>query len=206
MRKIILIILIPITLLLLFTLSIAFSKNYYMLEFQRIKPEATLNIDPKYIRYAAQVIPEYLMGKRNNLDIPGFKNFFNEKELLHMEDVKNIFKYTIISSIVFSFLIILLIKKEDLPYIFIYSLIPIIIFILIVFIFSFDQSFTIFHKIFFKNDLWLLDPEKDRLIVLLPIEFFIRSFTRIIYLTIITLLTLFFFFYFLEVNFERKNI
>lgn len=200
MRKIILTILIPITLILLFTLSIAFSKNYFMSEFSRFRPEIELNIDPKFIRYAAQVIPEYLIGKRDNLEIPGFKNFFNEKEILHMKDVKNIFKYVVFISIMFSILIFILIKKEDLPFIFLYSLIPIGILILIVFIFSFDKSFTIFHKIFFKNDLWLLDPEKDRLIVLMPIEFFIRSFTRIIYFTVFTILMLFSFFFALEVN------
>ncbi len=200
MRKVILTILIPITLILLFTLSIAFSKNYFMSEFARLRPEIELNIDPKFIRYAAKVIPEYLMGKRDNLEIPGFKNFFNEKEILHMEDVKNIFKYIVYISIIFSILIFILIKKEDLPYIFLYSLIPIGIFILTVFIFSFDKSFTIFHEIFFKNELWLLDPEKDRLIVLMPIEFFIRSFTRIIYFTIFTIFMLFSFFFALEVN------
>lgn len=200
MRKAILTLLIPITLILLFSLSIAFSKNYYMSEFARYRPEIELNIDPKFIRYAAQVIPEYLMGKRDNLEIPGFKNFFNEKELLHMEDVKNIFKYIIYVSIIFSILIFLLIKKDDLPYIFLYSLIPIGIFILIVLIFSFDKSFTIFHKIFFRNELWLLDPEKDRLIVLLPIEFFIRSFSRIIYFTILAIIMLFSFFFALEVS------
>lgn len=200
MRKVILTLLIPITLILLFTLSIAFSKNYYMSEFARYRPEIELNIDPKFIRYAAQVIPEYLMGKRDNLEIPGFKNFFNEKELLHMKDVKNIFKYVIYVSIIFSVLIFLLIKKDDLPYIFLYSLIPVGIFILIVLIFSFDKSFTIFHKIFFRNELWLLDPEKDRLIVLLPIEFFIRSFSRIIYFTILAIIMLFSFFFALEVS------
>ncbi len=176
-----------------------------MSEFARLRPEIELNIDPKFIRYAAKVIPEYLMGKRDNLEIPGFKNFFNEKEILHMEDVKNIFKYIVYISIIFSILIFILIKKEDLPYIFLYSLIPIGIFILTVFIFSFDKSFTIFHEIFFKNELWLLDPEKDRLIVLMPIEFFIRSFTRIIYFTIFTIFMLFSFFFALEVNNWKKK-
>lgn len=174
-----------------------------MSEFQKIKPENTLNIDPKYIRYAAQVIPEFLMGKRDNLEIPGFKDFFNEKEILHMKDVKNIFKYVTFLSITFLILIIFLIRRRDLPYIFLYSLIPIFVLILIVTIFSFDKSFTIFHEIFFKNDLWLLDPTKDRLIVLLPIEFFIRAFTRILYLSIFSLIILFSFFFILEVKVEK---
>jgi uncharacterized membrane protein len=37
---------------------------------------------------------------------------------------------------------------------------------------DFTKYFTIFHKIFFDNDLWLLDPAKDDLINLLPEGFF----------------------------------
>jgi integral membrane protein (TIGR01906 family) len=205
-RKLILIILIPINLILIFTIVIGSSKNYYMSEFQRIKPEEELKIDAKYIRYAAQVIPEYLIGKRDSLDIPGFKDFFNEKEKMHMEDVKKLFKYAIYFVIFFSISIFLLIRKIDLPYIFLYSLIPIIILIFLVYFLSFDLSFTYFHKIFFKNDLWLLDPSKDRLIVLMPIEFFIRSFARIIYFSIFSLLILFTLFFILEGSFERKSL
>jgi integral membrane protein (TIGR01906 family) len=204
-RKVILIILIPITLLLIFTLIIAFSKNYYMSEFQRYKPEIELKIDPKFIRYAAQVIPEYLIGKRENLEIPGFKNFFNEKEIIHMEDVKKIFNYVIYITTFFLILIFLLIRKNDLPNIFLYSLIPVGILIFVILLFSFDKSFTFFHKIFFKNEYWLLDPEKDRLIVLLPIEFFIRAFYRIIFFTILTLMLLFSIFYIKEMKIERED-
>ncbi len=205
MRKLILIILIPINLILIFTLIIGFSKNYYLNEFQKIKPEIVLKIDSKYVRYAAQVISEYLMGKRDSLEIPGFKNFFNEKEILHMKDVKNLFKYAFYAIIFFSIIIFILIKRKDLPYIFLYSLIPIVILIILIYFLSFDLSFTYFHKIFFRNDLWLLDPATDRLIVLLPMEFFIRAFAKIIYFSILTLLILFSFFFILEVNGERKN-
>lgn len=38
--------------------------------------------------------------------------------------------------------------------------------------FHFNQAFTAFHHLFFSNDLWLLDPEKDWLIRLLPEGFF----------------------------------
>lgn len=203
MRKIVLILLIPITLTFIYTLLFAFSKNYYLREFQIYKPEIELKIDPKYIRYAAQVIPEYLMRRRETLEISGFKNFFNEKEMIHMEDVKKIFTYLIYLTISFSIVIFLLIKKHDLPKIFIYSLIPIGVLILIVFLFSFDESFTIFHKIFFKNEYWLLDPEKDRLIVLFPIEFFIRAFYRIIFFTILTLIFQFSIFYVKEKKIEK---
>lgn len=37
---------------------------------------------------------------------------------------------------------------------------------------SFDAAFIGFHKLFFDNDLWLIDPEVDDLINLLPVGFF----------------------------------
>ncbi|HSN67432.1 MAG TPA: DUF1461 domain-containing protein, partial [Fusibacter sp.] len=42
---------------------------------------------------------------------------------------------------------------------------------------DFDWAFRKFHEIFFTNDLWLLDPKTDRLIQMMPLEFFI-DFTK----------------------------
>jgi integral membrane protein (TIGR01906 family) len=47
---------------------------------------------------------------------------------------------------------------------------------------DFNKYFTYFHLIFFDNDLWLLDPETDLLIQMLPEEFFISIFKRIVLL------------------------
>ena len=205
MRKIILSILIPLFLLFTFSMIIGFSKNYYYYEFDRIKPEYELNIDSKFIRYAAQVIPEYLTRRRDNLEVPGFKNFFNEREIMHMEDVRNIFKYLIIITISIAIIIFLLIKKKDLPNIFLYSFIPILIFLILYLFVPFDKLFINFHLILFRNDLWLLNPETDRLIVLLPEDFFIRSFQKILIFTSLTLIYLFSIFKALEVNFEKRD-
>ena len=48
-------------------------------------------------------------------------------------------------------------------------------FVLLLFILiqiDFNKYFTHFHEIFFNNDLWLLNPETDVLIQMLPLEFF----------------------------------
>ena len=39
---------------------------------------------------------------------------------------------------------------------------------------DFTKYFTIFHEIFFSNDLWLLDPRTDLLIQMLPEPFFVN--------------------------------
>ena len=38
---------------------------------------------------------------------------------------------------------------------------------------DFNSLFVLFHKVAFTNDLWLLNPQTDLLIRLMPIEFFI---------------------------------
>lgn len=39
---------------------------------------------------------------------------------------------------------------------------------------NFDNAFTLFHKIFFNNDYWIFDVEKDPIIKILPEEFFLH--------------------------------
>ena len=46
-------------------------------------------------------------------------------------------------------------------------------------ILNFDRAFTLFHKILFRNDLWLLDPTTDLLIRLCPQYMFVRMGVRI---------------------------
>ena len=187
MRNIFLSLLLIVFLLLLFAMVFGFSKNFYLREFSLYHPEKTLNINSKFVRYAGQVIPEYLMGKRDNPQIPGFKNFFNEREIKHMDDVKRIFKWVKIISVLSLITFLVFLKAEGLPLVLLYSLILIAIILFIFLFLPFDLSFTKFHEILFNNELWLLNPETDRLIVLLPERFFINATRGIILSTMFTL-------------------
>lgn len=40
---------------------------------------------------------------------------------------------------------------------------------------DFNRYFTLFHHIFFDNDLWLLNPDTDRLINIVPLGFFMDT-------------------------------
>ena len=187
MRNIFLSLLLIVFLLLLFAMVFGFSKNFYLREFSLYHPEKTLNINSKFVRYAGQVIPEYLMGKRDSLQIPGFKNFFNEREIKHMDDVKRIFIWVKIISVLSLITFLIFLKPNGLPLVLLYSLILIAIILFIFLFLPFDLSFTKFHEILFNNELWLLNPETDRLIVLLPERFFIDATRGIILSTMFTL-------------------
>lgn len=44
---------------------------------------------------------------------------------------------------------------------------------------DFSKYFVVFHKIFFSNDLWILDPSTDMLINIVPEPFFMDTALRI---------------------------
>lgn len=98
----------------------------------------------------------------------------------HFAEVKVIFNFFyLVGLISFLLLIILIIykkKKGDFQYL-ITSAITMIILPLIVLIGSlinFDYAFHLFHRIVFRNDDWLFDPDTDPIITLLPQTFFMQ--------------------------------
>lgn len=132
-----------------------------------------------------------LMNYLNNRKVPtlsmsDFKS--SEEGLIHFKEVKKLFSlnYTInVISLLGSsiFLIYLfingIVKKLKRPLIILF-LCPIIL--TSIFLLNFDRAFTMFHKIFFRNDYWLFDPDLDPIINILPQEFFMHSFIFIIIL------------------------
>lgn len=123
---------------------------------------------------------EYLKGNAGDEIL---EPYFNEREILHMRDVQVLFKYGFILkyiSLILSLILIVVFAirgEKDLLGRYIYKGLfanwIIIGLLLIMIFFNFNKYFTYFHLIFFSNNLWLLDPETDLLIQMLPEEFFI---------------------------------
>ena len=57
----------------------------------------------------------------------------------------------------------------------------------------FSESFIYFHKLFFNNDLWLLDYKTDLMIRILPEEFFFVLFLNVLVLSTICILLIYIF-------------
>lgn len=148
---------------------------------------------------AMQVTKEmmsYLRGNRADLVVETKVNgeereFFNDREKTHMIDVKNLFIGGMwlrrVAMALLAVTVIMLIKtkadwKRLLPKSFLItigSFIGITLIAGILFMTDFHRYFMIFHEIFFTNDLWLLDPDTDLLIRLLPEGFFLDMVKRI---------------------------
>ncbi len=116
-------------------------------------------------------------------------SFFNQKEREHLVDVKGLIqkaRYTFYLATFFCFLftLFLFISKQ-------YAVMGKVLFaggvlstsFLILFSLSllfFRPFFYQFHLLFFRNDLWLLNPETDNLINLFPEQFFFDIFRDIL--------------------------
>ena len=115
-------------------------------------------------------------------------NLFNQREIDHMVDVKNLIKFTLlferISLVIIFFTLIIssyinglkeiqrvLIQIIYKSFIFWSGIILLIISGMVI---NFNYTFTLFHKIFFRNDLWILDPRNDYLLIMFPERFFLE--------------------------------
>ena len=132
---------------------------------------------------------DYLRGDREELqvitEIDGeTRGFFNEREIAHMEDVKSLFLGGLslrrICLLICAAALILLYKLKRLKVLPASILMGTGIFFAAVCLLSlivasdFQRSFTIFHQIFFDNDLWILNPNTDLLVNIVPEQFFHR--------------------------------
>lgn len=170
----------------------SFDINYYMNSFKENNIEAATNMDEENLRHVAKDFIKYLKDDRPKLDttavIKGeLRPVYGEREILHMIDVKVLFKLSqwikVISAIVAigSLLILFKIKSLNSSYLGKTLMITVginlsLLLILVLLIQSdFTQYFTYFHEIFFNNDLWLLDPETEVLIQMMPEIFFIKA-------------------------------
>jgi len=157
-----------------------FNLTIYKYEFDKYDIYQNIDLDYSGVEFSAKEIIKYLKNDSDNLYINyNDISVFNERELSHMEDVKKIFIFINylknISILLAIFLLVVDKKIKTLLYSFVYlginSLILIGVMLLTVLI-DFSKAFTLFHRAIFNNDLWLLNPNTDRLIQMLPEGFF----------------------------------
>ncbi len=156
---------------------IIFDESLYKEQFGKYNVYSNFNSEDE-ANENLKLLINYLKDKNPKLET----DFFNEKEKIHLNDVKNIIKKLIIL-LYFSIILIILIFSYFIykgKYKFILkSLIlglSLTIFIIILFyilvLFDFDKVFTYFHLVSFDNNYWLLNPETDNLIKMFPQEIF----------------------------------
>jgi integral membrane protein (TIGR01906 family) len=115
--------------------------------------------------------------------------YFNENELVHLKDVREIIRLCFIvlmaSAVILGLCILILLVKKDINELLasvqaggISSLV--IVFVLgVVSVISFDALFVKLHEVMFNNNLWLMNPRTDIVINLFPQGLFVAIWKRI---------------------------
>ena len=128
---------------------------------------------------------------------------FNNREVTHMRDVKKLIHLVYSVMIISGAYVICMITWSCIsgpifrfyirPTIIIYGCgltILSVVSLGILSLMGFDEIFVIFHKMSFGNDLWILDPRTDYLIMLFPLGFWFDITMKIAIISVITSLAI----------------
>lgn len=170
--------------------------HYYENEYTRYGVADDVHMEMDDLLHVTDEMMAYLRGNRDDLNIDTVvdgtpREFFNAREKAHMADVRNLFLGglalrrlgLLLAAASIALLMILKVPlKRLLPRMLCAGTVLFLaVTALLAGIIStdFTKYFIIFHKIFFTNDLWLLDPRTDLLINIVPEPFFMDTAARI---------------------------
>jgi len=175
-----------------------FDLNFYLSEFNKIHSAEVIGISAQDLKRTTEGLLAYIQGQRNNLEIEAMikgekREVFNQKEKTHMADVRRLYASSHkIRNIGLIFLIFLLtalrwaagpkfLKFWAGGYLTGAIVIFCVVGVLALAVFGdFFQFWNYFHTLFFTNDLWILDPDTDILIQIVPEQFFFDLTVRIL--------------------------
>lgn len=190
-------ILLSLVLLLTSVEFVAFNINNYKKSFVKYEITRVTKMDQENLEATIKDLLKYLKDNREELDTRAVINgeerqVFGSREIQHMVDVKDLFikgrNIRNISLLLFIIIGLIIAKKDKywktaisntLIYTSIINILFLIVLLLLIKI-DFNKYFTYFHLIFFNNDLWLLDPNTEVLIQMLPEGFFYTTAVKIL--------------------------
>ncbi len=148
-----------------------FNINFYEEEFTK------LNIPRETALETANTLFFYF--KHNE---PLTSDLFNEREKLHLIDVKNLISKTITFFYISLILLLILLytNRKWLPKPLFYSGIFLMLIPALAYTQNFDNVFINFHLTFFNNELWILNPATDNLVNIFPRQFFLDFITKML--------------------------
>lgn len=188
-----------LSLILLFTSVdfVAFNLNHYRRSFDKYGITDVTGMDKANLEHTIGDVLKYFKDARIELDTRAVirgeeREVFGEREVLHMVDVKDLFVrgrlLRNIGSLIFVVMTLFFIKKDrdlkkSIPRALLYTgvtNIGLLLIFLLLLRTDFNKYFTYFHLIFFDNDLWLLNPDTDVLIQMVPEGFFYDTAVKIL--------------------------
>ena len=181
--------------------------GFYESLYEKYAVTDDMHMEMKDVMEVTDYMMAYLIGEEEELSITTYvdgreQDFFNEQDRLHMADVKNLFLgglalRNMLVVLAAAIIVLLCLWKEDgrrdireiltKAYRFAAALFgAAVAFLIIAFTIDFTTCFTVFHEIFFTNDLWIFDPQTDYMIRMLPEGFFFSMARKILIYFIIS--------------------
>ena len=170
--------------------------GYYEHEYEKYNVTEAVHMEMDDLLEVTDQMIAYLRGDREDLHVMTVVNgqpreFFNDREIAHMEDVRGLFLGAIAlrricaAAAVVCVALMFALKadvKRLLPRMLcvgtgLFFLMAAAVGLLIAS--DFSRYFIVFHHIFFNNDLWILNPATDLLINIVPEPFFADTAFRI---------------------------
>ena len=172
---------------------ITFSDWIYTYNWSRNNISNNTGLSITELNHSSNSIKDYFKNDLEKLEIIITQNnnnyhLFKDREIDHMVDVKSIIQSTLLFEKVGGILLIIFlimlfynqklktieenIRKIILKSFFLWgAFLSIIIFGMMV---NFNYTFILFHKLLFRNDLWILNPRTDFLLMMFPQRFFLE--------------------------------
>jgi integral membrane protein (TIGR01906 family) len=178
----------------IFSLDRAFFKSQY----RKLDVAHEIGVSEADLMKSTDVLLDYLKDKRDDIDVIVTidnvqRPMFNQREIDHMVDVKVLYRNAmqfrnlcLIIDIAIAILLLAMYRSKAI------RLISrgirnasivcgvILAFLSVYALVDFYGFWTQFHQLFFRNDLWLLDPNTDNLILMVPGPFFFTLLFRIV--------------------------
>lgn len=182
----------------------ALSSRFYIQKYEQIDLAQQLDVTSEDLNKSITVLLDYLEDKREDINETIEKNgkkqeAFDQREKLHMVDVKNLYQNVLkVSYLCIGLMIVLIFyffrKKQIVAYLtqgYIRASLCFLTFVTLLGIWivtDFTDFWIHFHHVFFpQNDYWLLTPGKDFMIDMLPEEVFETLVIRIV-ITVVLIL------------------
>lgn len=174
-----------------------FQRSFYEREYAAMNTAQDLNMSHDDLMKATETLLDYLQDKRDDvkaeITVSGWvREAFNERESLHMVDVKNLYRFAktlrlvAIGCLVLSLAVLWRQKKQEMWMMLAgaYGKVTVgfLCFVAMLGIWAFCDFTGLwesFHRLFFRNDLWLLNPHTDLMIQMFPEDFFFHMVMRI---------------------------
>ncbi|MBS3949536.1 MAG: TIGR01906 family membrane protein [Peptococcaceae bacterium] len=173
---------------------VTFDLPFYELHLSALGVADDLQVDLPTLMGYVEALTEYLKGARPSPNVSTVVRgqeslLYGVREIHHLEDVRHLFALSALirnlSLLIVVVLLVFVVCRGVWPRVIkVYAyasagVVLLLVALAVMATINFNRVFTLFHLVSFSNDLWLLDPATENLIVMFPEPFFAAAASRI---------------------------